>query len=314
MGELRRDRFRLYEAEDLQGRCLAGRARTYYQMGNFIKADQTYEQINKKSMVWPDILFEEAWNSFGKEEYNRTLGKLASYKSPLLSFVFNSETDVLRAQAYLALCLYGDANEVINEFHTKYSTLGEEIKRYVESNSNNLGEFYQLGKSAFRDSLYTKNAFYQLINRFVRGPYFQNLIDAERQIQQEKVVILQFSQMQTGVSQEPGYGFTGFLNLVLNWRIRSLQLIGGVFVKNSLIDYHTSLISDFDKIAFIKLEMLSRAKHKLIFKKPSVAERSRGNIIPSRRDDQYYWSFNGEFWLDELGDYVFGLESECGKS
>ena len=40
-------------------------------------------------------------------------------------------------------------------------------------------------------------------------------------------------------------------------------------------------------------------KHQLIKRKPS------------RRDDQYYWSFNGEFWNDELGDYVFGLESQC---
>ena len=40
-------------------------------------------------------------------------------------------------------------------------------------------------------------------------------------------------------------------------------------------------------------------------------ERGRGNVEPRRRDDQFYWSFNGEFWNDELGDYVFGLESEC---
>ena len=25
----------------------------------------------------------------------------------------------------------------------------------------------------------------------------------------------------------------------------------------------------------------------------------------------YLWTFNGEFWADELGDYVFSLKSEC---
>jgi hypothetical protein len=44
----------------------------------------------------------------------------------------------------------------------------------------------------------------------------------------------------------------------------------------------------------------------------SALERARGNRIPERRDDQTLWSFNGEFWNDEIGDYVFALESECG--
>jgi hypothetical protein len=64
-------------------------------------------------------------------------------------------------------------------------------------------------------------------------------------------------------------------------------------------------------MAFIKLEMLKRAKDQLLFHKNASTDRTRGNIIPSRRDDQFYWSFNGEFWNDELGDYVFGLESRC---
>jgi hypothetical protein len=52
-----------------------------------------------------------------------------------------------------------------------------------------------------------------------------------------------------------------------------------------------------------------------LLQRPGIGgDRTRGNVIPSRRDDQYYWSFNGEFWNDELGDYVFGLESACARS
>ena len=43
-----------------------------------------------------------------------------------------------------------------------------------------------------------------------------------------------------------------------------------------------------------------------------VLKRGRSDV--PRRDYQYFWSFNGEFWNDELGDYVFGLESECTRS
>ena len=72
------------EIEDLRARCVAGEARTLYQMDRFDDADQVYDHIAKASIVWPDILFEQAWNSFARQEYNRTLGKLVSYKSPSL--------------------------------------------------------------------------------------------------------------------------------------------------------------------------------------------------------------------------------------
>jgi len=300
------------EADDLRSRCIAGQARTLYQMDRFEDADRTYDRIPKASLVWPDILFEQAWNSFARREYNRTLGKLVSYKSPALAFVFNTEVDVLRAQSFLLLCLYNDANDVINEFNSRYSKVGEEVKRFVEGNSSNLGAFYELGKNALRGTIYARSEFHKMTNRFVRGPYFQNLVAAERDVTTELSAVRQFAQAQAGVNNEPGQGFPGFLEQVLRWRVRSIQLLGGAFVKNSLIDYHQALISDFEKMAFIKLEMLGRAKDQLLSRKErSDEERGRGAIEPSRRDDQYLWGFNGEFWSDELGDYVFGLKSEC---
>jgi hypothetical protein len=303
------------EADDLRSRCLAGEARTLYQMDDLIAADRSYDRIPKKSFVWPDILFEQAWTSFGRREYNRTLGKLVSYKSPALNFMFNTEIDVLRAQAYLALCQYEDTNAVVNEFNSKYAAVGVEVKSFVENNASNLPVFYNLGKQALRSSLYGSNLLYKLMNRFIRGPYFQNLVAAEKQIASERVAISKFDSVQPGVSHNLGSGFPGFLDQVLNWRLRTVYFLGGAFVKNSLLDYHADLISDFEKMSFIKLEMIKKAKDKLIYKqsaeKPSTDGRDRGNVEPSRRDDQYKWSFNGEFWNDELGDYVFGLESRC---
>ena len=307
------------EREDLEARCQAGQARVLYEMGRFEEADRAYDAIAKSSYVWPDILFEHAWNSFARREYNRSLGKLVSYKAPALGFVYNSEAEVLKAQSYLALCLYNDANEGVNEFNSRYARMGEQVKALVESGRNNMSVFYDAGRAALRDSIYTKNETHRMMNRFIRGPYFQNLVANEREIDGERGVIREFDAMQPGVSHEPGTGFPGFLGEVLNWRARSIRQLGGAFVKNSLIDYHAALLADFDKIAFIKLEMLKRAKDALLKKisghsaSQGGGERDRGNVSPNRRDDQLYWDFNGEFWNDELGDYVFGLESECEK-
>jgi hypothetical protein len=302
------------ESEDLKARCMAGVARTYYQAEKFEEADRAYDHIQKTSLVWPDILFEQAWNAFARKEYNRSLGKLVSYKSPALSFVFEPEIDVLRAQSYLALCLYSDANEVINDFNGNYNKIGEQVKRFVESNSKNLDAFYVVGKTALKGSIYSTEGFNPMLNRFVRAPYFARLVRTERDINSELEAVRRFGG--AAEYQNLGRGFPGFVTQVLSWRIKSVHMLGGMFVKNSLIDYHSQLISNFEKMAFIKLEMLKRAKDQLVYKNSphSTGLRDWGNLKPQRQDYQYYWSFNGEFWNDELGDYVFGLESQCGSS
>lgn len=292
------------ENQDLRNRCIAGEARVLYQNGRFADADRAYDRVEKASFVWPEILFEQAWNSFALREYNRSLGKLVSYKSPALKFVFNSEVDVLNAQSYLALCLYSDANTIVTEFNGRYAKLGEEVKRFVEANASNLPAFFEVGKKALKSPLHTNNLFNRMMNRFVRGPYFQSLAAAEKKTSTERHLI-------ATKGGDSAKGFSGFLNEVLDWRISNVRTLGGAFVKNSLIDYHQTLIADFEKMSFIKLEMLKRAKEALMDTRSSEKNRERGTVMPSRKDYQYRWSFNGEYWNDELGDYVFGLESEC---
>jgi len=63
-------------------------------------------------------------------------------------------------------------------------------------------------------------------------------------------------------------------------------------------------------MSFIKLEVLSRKKQSLYESKSSGGKRGDIRYI-DRNDKQYFWDFNGEFWADELGDYVFALGSEC---
>lgn len=299
------------EAQDLKSRCQAGAARTMYQSKRFEDADRTYDAIDKRSLVWPDILFEQAWSAFAQGEHNRALGKLVTYKSPSLEFVFNPEIDSLRAQSFLALCLYDDANDAVNDFNRKYGGLGANVKRLVESRSGDLTAFFNDGKEALEDRLHTTKSYHRLLNRFVRSPYFRNLVASEVDIDAEKTAISRFDSLQSGVEHRLSKGFPGFLRKVLGWRLEAIRFLGGAFVQNSLMDYHQELLSEFDRVSFIKLEMLKRAKDKLLNQRQGGG-RSRGTRAPSRRDDQYYWSFNGEFWADEMGDYVFGLESECG--
>lgn len=302
------------EAKDLQARCAADEARAWYQGEKFEEAERAYERIPKASRVWPEILFEQAWNAFAKREFNRTLGKLVTYKAPALDFVFNSEVEVLRAQTYLSLCLYDDTQKSIDDFNSRYTDIGREVKRFVESNATKLDSFYQLGIRTLKEGRDTKDPIGRLANRFIRGPYFVDLASQDSTLEKERTAIQSFARM-SGANGNTG--LAAFLTEVLKWRRKTIHQLGGAYVKNSLIDHHSVLVADFEKISFIRLEMLGRAKDKLIRKtmssKAEDEERTRGVVRPTRKDNQMFWTFNGEFWNDELGDYIFGLESECGK-
>ena len=75
---------------------------------------------------------------------------------------------------------------------------------------------------------------------------------------------------------------------------------------------YAELYSSFEGMSYIKLEILALRKERLYKTDSSSSGNKRGDIkYIERNDKQYFWTFNGEFWADELGDYVFALRSEC---
>lgn len=307
-----RDRSMRQEGEDLEARCTAGLARAYYQSGEHEKAEETYDDIPKSSFVWTDILFEQAWNAYAKGDYNRALGKLVTYRSPSLNFVFNPEVDVLRAQSFLALCDYQDVGKTVQEFERRYESVGGQMKNFLLSHDKDLASYFGIAKEAMRRKLHTGDMFARALNRFIRGPHFASFLSQERSAQGEA------SRLNGLAAARNAPRFAGFLQKVVAWRGKTVRLLGGLFVRNSLYDLYQDLVADLDKMSFIKLEELGRAKSKLERKhqilsedETGVAKRGGGSV--DRKNYQYFWSFNGEFWADELGDYVFALESQCGS-
>ena len=75
---------------------------------------------------------------------------------------------------------------------------------------------------------------------------------------------------------------------------------------------YAELYSAFQGMSFIKLEILALKKERLYKTDSPYKGKKRGDVkYIDRNDKQYFWNFNGEFWADELGDYVFALRSEC---
>jgi len=281
--------------------CTLGVARTLFSARKYKEADLKYLDIPKSSPVWPFVLFDEAWNSYYLKNYNRTLGKLVTYKAPIFDKFFNPEFDVLKALSYLKMCLYSDAKEVSDNFYKTYMSRTRKLRLFLRSKGKNYNYYYRLYTDFNKRSTTGNTLLDSLLDSFATDGAIENL------------------QSQLEVSYKE-YATVKYLkknrlrrSLLNNLKevVKTQRILIGSYVRSRLIEKYAELYRGFEGMSYIKLEVLSQRKAKLYnFKENN--NKKRGDIkYLERNEKQYFWNFNGEFWADELGDYVFALRSEC---
>lgn len=303
------------EIRELRNRCVAGVARGYYQAKNYNEAERWYDDVEIQSMEWPQVQYEQAWTSVARGDYNRALGRLVTYKAPGLSWFYDSEVEMLRSMSYLQMCMYEDSEKNSKEFQARYTKVGQEMKNLLDSSASGstrgLVQLFQKGINAMNNKVHSENPMDQVMNRFVRSPYFHQLARVGDRVRSESAYL-------NTLGDAGRRGLGGMIREVLVWRWQTAQEVGGAFVRDRLSTEYKSLLANMSTVDIIKLEMLRRSRARLE-KIGSVNEgedewgrKKRGSLgKPSLRDNQYFWNFNGEFWADELGGYTFALRPEC---
>jgi len=280
--------------------CILNQARLDFEQGNFLLANQQYDKIQKSSLVWPEILFEQAWSSFYLGNYNRTLGKLVTYKSPFFDFIFNPEVEVLEALSYMEICYYQNTQDVVNKFYKKYSHDAKYLKSFMKrygSREEKVGSLLINVKN--REAI--KNP---LLKRIVisisKDLVFKRLIRNYYGIKDELKLVKNYPQRK----------YISYLAKKLKAAEKRQRALIGSYGLRILNRADRLLDKSFRGMSYIKLEILKKEKEKFFGKQYNVGK--VGDLKNVTYDStSYLWDFNGEFWADELGDYVFSLKSEC---
>jgi tetratricopeptide (TPR) repeat protein len=281
--------------------CIVGKARSNFSAGKYEQANLDYLDLSKSSHIWPEILFEEAWNSFYMRDYNRTLGKLVTYKAPFLSFIHNPEIDVLRALTYMELCLWQDTLKVVDEFYAVNEKDHAQIRKFLSKHGKDYKYFYLLAKSRLNGKKRGNQLLQRILSSVTRDPAFREMFDFFQTGKDELEII----------NRLPKSRMKNILKLNLKDALILQRNLVGAYVRKSMHLAWHQVNKTFTDMSYIKLEVLSRRKESL-YAAEDTMNRGRGDIKHLKRTDkQYFWTFNGEFWADELGDYVFSLKSEC---
>ncbi|MFN8370841.1 MAG: hypothetical protein U0T83_09495 [Bacteriovoracaceae bacterium] len=286
-----------------QDYCQIGIARTHFAEKNFEEAEMKYLDIPKSSYIWPETLFEEAWNSFYLKNFNRTLGKLVTYKAPVFDYVFNPEIDILNTLTYMELCLWSDVKRSVDNFYEQYEKPSEYVAKFIADAKENYQLYFKLAIDRRTKEVEGNELFNKILKSIIRDPTFNEMVDAYFLGEKEYATI---SGWKTSRLKE-------FATENLRESLKLQRDLIGSYVKRNMSLKFSQLDNAFSQMSYIKLEVLSRRKNE-IYSFQADPTIKRGDVQYLKRNEkQYFWTFNGEFWADEIGDYVFALKSECVK-
>ncbi len=282
--------------------CVVGIARTQFANAKYEDAYLSYLDLSKNSFVWPEILFEEAWNSFYLKDYNRTLGKLVSYRAPVFNYIFNPEIEVLKGLTYMELCLWGDSTKAVEEFYLKNEKDYEVFKKFVAGLGKDYKQYYLIVKENAENPVSSSHLVNKALTSISRDPAYIELFEAFLGGKEE---IERMKQMRNA-------NLKAVLNENLKETLTLQRNIIGSYIRGQMQLFSAQMIRAFEDMSYIKLEVLSKRKNEIYGQLEVNENGKRGSLANLKRSDkQYFWTFNGEFWADELGDYVFSLKSEC---
>lgn len=281
----------------LKDTCSTNLARNEFEQGNYEKALYWYEKVPKKSYIWPYLLLEKAWAHYHLENYNRTLGILMTYNAPLLESYFMPEAEVLKALSYFKLCLYDDANIIIEKYYSVYKEKSSSLLTVI--------------KNGEKDPFYYFNLMFSPISESEKkNPFIRNLVT---QVSKRIKYNLDLNTM---------YALTAEIKRTKNQKDKAFLLASykdlkeqmNYFIKVQMYQFINRIHSLSEELFELKLEILSQ-KRDLIYKnKKLTQEATRGSLENvQKKAHEEFWMFKKAFWADELGDYSFGLKSMCKK-
>lgn len=284
----------------LEDTCQINLARMSFEQNKYNDSLKSYKKIKKRSYLWPYTLKEKAWIHFKKDEFNMALGLLVTLNSPLLSNYITPEVEYLKALTYFKMCLYDDSLSVITNFEKNINAKRKRLKSFLgHSNLFNLISKKTSIKKADKISIWGQ----ELFKRIRKQVKFNVKLARTNRLKRE-IRILNKLEMK--------YSFHPSLKGFLQKAKDDLSIEMNDYIKSEITTLDRNISKFVDEFFSIKIDVLAQKRKRLYAKKLKSKFRQRGelkNINVS--SNVHFYSFGGEFWADELGDYSFALKSKC---
>lgn len=296
--------------------ALMGRARALYQAGQWDGAIATYRMIPRDSHFWHDSLFETSWAMLRSGRFRSALSNFQSLHSEFYDDKYQPESLILRSIVYLYICRYEEVDKVLATYDETYGKVLSQIKSYVRDKKASSENLYQVnrmyadiaGGKSVRSSY---NGIPGLALKYIAKTaafsrdyeYLKNLY-RERDTFKSLPQSWQASNLGAQTSRH------------LNRKIDQVEAKLSAYVENSLKAMGKDLIALNDQKEYIKYEVLNAQTEGA--RKELTGNEAPESFVDSKTSRNYYiqngyeyWPFQGEYWLDEIGNYHYVGTSQC---
>jgi tetratricopeptide (TPR) repeat protein len=284
-------------------------ARVFYSTGDYETSLKYYDKIGRDSPRWPQALFEKSWAFFQLDQYNKALGNLHSLNSPFFADSYFPEGPILASTVYFYNCKYERATNELDEFEFTYEPLKGKMQSVLDTNGDAASMFQWYQKLKKGDVGFSQDV-YRIVEAAIDDKEVQakfelvDLIDDEVQKIESMPKSWKNSPLGETLAQEASLARTFAVDDAgstarqrLKRRVRKL----------------TDLINQKKKILF----EVARAQKQNIEADIRAEMNVSGNKTEAEKievsGEEMYWEFEGEYWRDEIGKYVFNINSQCKR-
>jgi tetratricopeptide (TPR) repeat protein len=290
-----------------------GIARTYYQQQKWDKSIEAYSKIPRDHVLWHAALFEQTWAMLRSARFRSTLSNFQSLHSSYYEDAYLPETLILRAIVYLYICQYDEMEKVLSLFDGQYIPALKQVTNFLQSNDAE-GHFKELNRSlqikAGTVSRKKLTIPYNIIRHIgAEGDVRRNIAYLKKIVEEKESLEKNSSLRQSKIGE---YG-----TKLLNNRIRSTRNNIGNLVKRHLEKVKVELSDLNEQSGFVRYEMLNGRKQ-LIQKKMQNKSKSKVAKVDEKQNREFYvqngyefYPFQGEYWLDEIGNYHYLGKQSC---
>jgi len=264
------------------------------------KSLKIFSIIDKRSVTFISSLLEKSWIYYFQKKYNRTLGLLATFKSPLLKDRFYPEAEYLTILSNYRLCLWNEVSDLSEKSINKFNTNLEQLKNLEKLDRE------KMLKMIFQNKPTEKNNGDNFTQSFLKSinnnPKFQFTLNHLKKINNEYAIIKKLKKSKKRDS---------LLTLLKNHKEQNLDLLFEM-TKRQISIYQEQINKFENNIIELKIRTLERKKDSIIGK----TKKNEFNIQNEKqeiniKENEHFWKFDGEFWADEIGDYSFSIKSNC---
>jgi hypothetical protein len=259
---------------DLKTEVYRSLARIHFENEAFEKAIERYEIIRQLAADDPDLLLEMAWSYFHQGNTRRAMGLLLALDAPVYADFIAPERFLLEALSLQRLCQFDPARRAATRLQSKHGDAYVDLYKGVPLNRSPALRAGARKRSGAKDAA-----------------DFMDLVEKEREAAQ-------------ALAYTVGPALGGYLRGVDEARRRQEEAID-----REVRTLARDLLASEEGVRLILHELgvaLLRGR-----RRPEEAAEEAGALVVPPGGDRAFYNFEGEFWTDELDDFVVVVEDRC---